>query len=86
MKKLTISLFLLAGVCSQTLVHAQNKTTMSQTKENGLDLSAMDKSVRPQDDFYNYVNGSWMKTAKIPQTSQLGEVLTNLLKTQITTR
>ncbi|WP_374329770.1 M13 family metallopeptidase [Soonwooa sp.] len=66
MKKLTISLFLLAGVCSQTLVHAQNKTTMSQTKENGLDLSAMDKSVRPQDDFYNYVNGSWMKTAKIP--------------------
>ncbi|WP_300672978.1 M13 family metallopeptidase [Soonwooa sp.] len=66
MKKLTISLFLLAGVCSQTLVHAQNKTTMSQTQENGLDLSAMDKSVRPQDDFYNYVNGSWMKTAKIP--------------------
>lgn len=66
MKKLTISLFLLAGVCSQTLVHAQNKTTMSQTKENGLDLSAMDKSVRPQDDFYSYVNGSWMKTAKIP--------------------
>ena len=66
MKKLTISLFLLAGVCSQTLIHAQNKTTMSQTQENGLDLSAMDKSVRPQDDFYNYVNGSWMKTAKIP--------------------
>ena len=26
----------------------------------------MDTSVRPQDDFYNYVNGSWMKTAKIP--------------------
>lgn len=26
----------------------------------------MDSSVRPQDDFYNYVNGSWMKTAKIP--------------------
>lgn len=26
----------------------------------------MDTSVRPQDDFYNYVNGTWMKTAKIP--------------------
>lgn len=26
----------------------------------------MDKSVRPQDDFYNYVNGGWMKTAVIP--------------------
>lgn len=26
----------------------------------------MDKSVRPQDDFYNFVNGTWMKTAVIP--------------------
>lgn len=31
-----------------------------------LDTSAMDLSVRPQDDFYNFVNGNWMKTAKIP--------------------
>ncbi len=68
MKKLTLSLFLLAGVCAVNTVDAQSKktTTMSQTTEKGLDLSAMDKSVRPQDDFYNYVNGSWMKTAKIP--------------------
>lgn len=26
----------------------------------------MDLSVRPQDDFYNYVNGTWMKTTQIP--------------------
>src|SRR5690606_22993879 len=26
----------------------------------------MDQSVRPQDDFYNYVNGNWMKTVTIP--------------------
>jgi len=26
----------------------------------------MDKSVRPQDDFYNYVNGTWMKKTEIP--------------------
>ena len=26
----------------------------------------MDKSVRPQDDFYNYVNGNWMKKTEIP--------------------
>ena len=42
------------------------KETLSKTEEKGLDISAMDTSVRPQDDFYNYVNGSWMKTAKIP--------------------
>ncbi|WP_370896023.1 M13 family metallopeptidase [Chryseobacterium gossypii] len=68
MKKLTLSLFLLAGVCSQNTVIAQsksNKTAMSLT-DKGLDLSLMDKTVRPQDDFYNYVNGTWMKTAKIP--------------------
>lgn len=42
------------------------KEIPAKTEEKGLDISAMDTSVRPQDDFYNYVNGSWMKTAKIP--------------------
>ncbi|MCW3161278.1 M13 family metallopeptidase [Chryseobacterium oryctis] len=67
MKKLTLSLFLLAGVCSQTINAQANatKTAVAGT-DKGLDLSLMDKSVRPQDDFYNYVSGTWMKTAKIP--------------------
>lgn len=33
---------------------------------SGIDLSAMDTSVRPQDDFFSYVNGNWMKTTEIP--------------------
>lgn len=44
-------------------------STMKETTnlpEKGIDLSAMDTSVRPQDDFYNYVNGGWAKTAQIP--------------------
>jgi len=68
MKKLTLSLFLLAGICSQTTLNAQanaSKTAVA-TADKGLDISLMDKSVRPQDDFYNYVSGSWMKTATIP--------------------
>jgi putative endopeptidase len=32
----------------------------------GIDLTSMDKSVRPGDDFYLYVNGSWQKKAVIP--------------------
>lgn len=32
----------------------------------GVDLSAMDKSVRPGDNFFQYVNGTWLKTAVIP--------------------
>ncbi|WP_299598468.1 M13-type metalloendopeptidase [uncultured Microbulbifer sp.] len=33
---------------------------------SGIDLTAMDTSVRPQDDFYTYVNGNWMKNTEIP--------------------
>ncbi|HVZ67918.1 MAG TPA: M13 family metallopeptidase [Rhizomicrobium sp.] len=32
----------------------------------GVDLSALDKSVKPGDDFFRYVNGNWLKTAVIP--------------------
>lgn len=35
-------------------------------QDKGLEIQYMDTSVRPQDDFYNFVNGSWMKTAVIP--------------------
>ena len=45
---------------------AKKDNMKEETTDKGLDLSAMDTSVRPQDDFYNYVNGGWMKTAKIP--------------------
>ena len=42
-----------------------------EIKEEGLNISYMDKSVRPQDDFYNYVNGGWMKTAVLSWLSKL---------------
>ncbi|SDG93358.1 Predicted metalloendopeptidase [Duganella sp. OV458] len=33
---------------------------------SGIDLPNMDTSVRPQDDFFTYLNGSWLKTTEIP--------------------
>jgi putative endopeptidase len=39
---------------------------MAQEKFHAINLEYMDTSVRPQDDFYNFVNGNWMKTAEIP--------------------
>jgi putative endopeptidase len=32
----------------------------------GVDLSGMDKSVKPGDDFFDYANGTWYKNAVIP--------------------
>lgn len=32
----------------------------------GFDMSAIDESVRPQDDFYHYANGGWIKRTEIP--------------------
>jgi putative endopeptidase len=55
MKKNLLLAALLA--CGSLAGHAQN---------NAINVSYMDKSVRPQDDFYNFVNGQWMKTVKIP--------------------
>lgn len=57
MKKISLSALMLASFFS---------ITSAQTKQAALDLNYMDTSVRPQDDFYSYVNGTWMKTAKIP--------------------
>ena len=34
--------------------------------QSGLDLSTFDRSVRPQDDLYRFVNGKWLDTAVIP--------------------
>lgn len=32
----------------------------------GVDLTGLDKTVKPGDDFFQYVNGAWLKTAEIP--------------------
>ncbi|TDR16281.1 M13 family metallopeptidase [Marinicella litoralis] len=36
------------------------------TISSGITLSDMDKSVRPQDDFYQHVNGKWLNEFEIP--------------------
>ena len=35
-------------------------------RTSGIDLANMDRSVRPQDDLYEYVNGAWLKKTEIP--------------------
>lgn len=61
MKKNTISKALFV-----TLVALSTAPIIAQEKKPGIDLSLMDKSVRPNDDFFNFVNGTWVKNTEIP--------------------
>ncbi|WP_027377705.1 M13 family metallopeptidase [Kaistella palustris] len=76
MKKFNISVLAFAGMVALSSCATKTPpspetpaTPMETPKEitdHGLDFTTFDKSVRPQDDFYNFVNGNWMKTAVIP--------------------
>lgn len=78
MKKITIAALAFSGVLVLDSCGTQKQTVYSPpppvveevkpvvVPENGLSLDLMDTSVRAQDDFYNFVNGTWMKTAQIP--------------------
>jgi putative endopeptidase len=38
----------------------------AQQKNPGINLSLMDQSVSPKEDFFNFVNGTWIKNTEIP--------------------
>ncbi|MET4143710.1 M13-type metalloendopeptidase [Arthrobacter sp. UYCo732] len=45
---------------------------------SGIDLSNIDHAVRPQDDLYQHVNGSWLKATEIPDDRPLEGTFTAL--------
>jgi putative endopeptidase len=57
-----------AGVSAQTpQIPAATATAAPRTALlSGVDRQYLDDSVRPQDDFYHYVNGKWLASAQIP--------------------
>lgn len=68
--KLTISLAAVIGLygCQQksetdAVTHAAEP---AHELVSGIDKSGFDKSVRPQDDFFDYVNGGWVENTEIP--------------------
>lgn len=81
MKKLNIGILAFSGIVflnscgTAKTAGTENKTEATakvaepvkeEAKEEGINLSYMDTSVRPQDDFFSYVNGNWVKTTQIP--------------------
>ena len=61
-----LSLAALAGSVICAAAPAPGNPGVPQLGSFGIDLGAMDKSVKPGDDFYRYVNGHWLATEKIP--------------------
>lgn len=61
---------------SSAVIDGVDDAALSQTLDSqsadlpvlglGLDLDNMDRSVRPQDDFFQYVNGGWLENNTIP--------------------
>ena len=49
-----------------TLLAAVALTPAADAQRAGIDRSAMDPSVRPQDDLFRHVNGTWLETVEIP--------------------
>lgn len=63
---LAVSVLSLAAFTSCKEEAKVAETAMAEEKVPGIILENMDTSVSPKNDFYNYVNGSWMKNTQIP--------------------
>ncbi len=69
-------LFAIPAILIISESHAQNtpkeitsKTVISKikaTKEPGVNIALMDKTIKPSNDFFKFVNGTWLKKTQIP--------------------
>lgn len=55
---------LLMAACGQETASVDTGTPLALN--SGVNLSGMDTSVRPQDDYYAYANGTWLRETEIP--------------------
>lgn len=55
-----------ALACSPLLANGEDAPTAAGILKSGVYLQNLDKSVRPQDDFYRHINGAWLAATQIP--------------------
>jgi predicted metalloendopeptidase len=58
------ALFALAAITAPLV--SSSVTAQSPALTSGLDAAAFDRTVRPQDDLFRYVNGGWLTRTEIP--------------------
>ncbi len=56
-------IFVIPTIIGFTSINAQNAP---KVQEPGINVSYMDKKVKPNDDFFRFVNGSWLDKTEIP--------------------
>jgi putative endopeptidase len=69
MKKLisgAVALLVLSACGQQEAEPIAEQTPPPAVLGSGLDLAAMDKTVKPGDDFFAFMNGTWIKETEIP--------------------
>jgi putative endopeptidase len=67
MRKINISFVVLLAI-ALFIASCGNMATKSGTSVAAIDLKNMDTTANPGDDFYQYVNGGWLKANPIPST------------------
>lgn len=100
MKKILLSLFLIGIILYgkedkiKSNYKSQKDIVISNNKEDKIGdnemVSNLSKNIRPQDDFYKFVNETWENNTKIPETkpawgsfTELSEENSNFLKNLI---
>src|SRR5687768_5044287 len=61
-----LSCAVVLAACSSSPTGAPPTASPTSTLRSGVYLSNLDKTVRPQDDFYRFVNGHWLANTTIP--------------------
>jgi endothelin-converting enzyme/putative endopeptidase len=70
-------LFVIPAIIGFTEAQAQKKTTV---KEPGINISYFDNKVKPADDFFRFVNGTWLDKTEIPNDRTSWGSFNELLK------
>jgi putative endopeptidase len=68
-----------ALACSLLAATAQAQAPGAKALASGIDLAAMDRTVRVQDDVYTYANGHWLKNTPIPEDRSSVSIASELL-------